>query len=487
MTKKNIIIGLLIVIALVGFIKKDYLIDKSSDLLFGGRDYKEEVLTIVLSESATDISPYSLNLNNLIRSANIYQGLVAFDRNLKIIPSLAVSWGNLDSKTWEFKLRQGVLFHDRSAFTASNVIESYEAAIEEADSLVSTYLDNIEEIKVIDDFNIQIITKTPDPLLLSKLTKFFITRPGNIGTGPYQIREWVKGMMFDLAAFTDYWGKQPAYRNVQYVVTSSKSLREKNFEDGKTDILTAVTQEQALELPKGQIKTSYGLEVNFLMFDLQDELLSQREIREAIQTIFDPAQIEAIGNHFVRQATQFVAPGVYGYNPDIEPFEFNEENRAKDLFGELLEKITFDHLSSYRTLSEYIIEQLREAGFSVKDNAVSPEELLKKIKTNESQFYLIGWQAEDGDAGGFLDAFIHSEGEFNNGRYVNSEVDGLIEESRQEMNPQIRLELLQKIMEKVHDDLIGIPLFESSRLYAVQDGVDWEPRLDGLVLAAEVE
>ncbi|MBU0727957.1 hypothetical protein KKA95_04700, partial [Patescibacteria group bacterium] len=114
MGKKNIIFGILIALALIGFLTKDYLIEKGSDILFGGQKYEEETLNIVLNEPATDISPYSLNPNNLIRTANIYQGLVGFDKNLKIIPLLAVSWGNLDDTTWEFKLRREVLFHDRS-------------------------------------------------------------------------------------------------------------------------------------------------------------------------------------------------------------------------------------------------------------------------------------------------------------------------------------------------------------------------------------
>ena len=101
--------------------------------------------------------------------------------------------------------------------------------------------------------------------------------------------------------------------------------------------------------------------------------------------------------------------------------------------------------------------------------------------------FVIGWQAENGDAGDFLDAFIHSKGEYNNGRYVNVVVDKLIENSRKELDPAKRLQTLQKIMELVNNDLIGIPLFESSRLYAVKKGVVWEPRLDGLVLASDVK
>lgn len=488
MNIRTIITGILIALALAAFLAKDILIEKGSDILFSGQKYEEETLDIVLNEPATGISPYNLNLNNLIRTANIYQGLVGFDRNLKIIPQLALSWGNLDDYTWEFKLREGVKFHDRSDFNANSVVESLSYARATSSAGIASYINNIKEIKVIDDYNIQIITEDPDPLLLSKLTKFFINRPGNVGTGPYKVKDWNQGKALELIAFTDYWGKQPAYRNVSYTVTTSKTQREKDFDNGKTEILASVTQDQALELPESQVKTSYSLEVNFLMFNMQNEIFSDREVRENIKTLFNPEEIEAIGNYFVRQASQFLAPGVYGYNSDIEVFEYDPENVKTNIFGDnKLERISLDYLSSYTTLIEYIQKPLKEAGFSLKLNSLGGTDLIDKIQNNQTDIFLIGWQAENGDAGGFLDAFIHSEGEFNNGRYVNEEMDELIEEARKEMNIQKRLDLLQNIVKKVDEELIGIPLFESSRLYAVNEDVNWEPRLDGLIIASEVK
>lgn len=483
MNKKNLLIGLLIFLALIAFLKKDYLAEKVPELIFGEQQYKEDVLIIVLNTSSTNLSPYSTNLNNAIRVSNIYEGLVAFDRNLKIIPALAVSWGNINPTTWEFKLRRDVLFHDRSPFTAESVLENFTELQGRDDNPIPS----VKEIKILSPYQIQIITESPDPLLLSKLTKFRINRPENIGTGPYKYREWVPEQVLSLTVFTDYWGGAPAYRNAEYRVIANKAERKNGFERGDIDILVAVPRDQALELPKGQVKTSYSLEVNFLMFKLDDERFKDRAVREALRQLFDPARIEAIGNHFVRQATQFVAPGVYGYNPEIPPLKYPDDKKIVPLFGDRMERIKFDYLSSYRTLSEYLEKQLNQAGFSVKMNPTTPQELIDLVQKNASQLFLIGWQAEDGDAGGFLDAFIHSKGQYNGGRYANPEVDQMIEESRSEMNPQKRLSLLQNIMKKVNDDLIGVPLFESSRLYAVQRDVRWEPRLDGLVLAAEVE
>jgi peptide/nickel transport system substrate-binding protein len=439
-----------------------------------------------MNTKATDISPYGLNLNNITRIGNLYEGLVAFDRNLRIVPALAVSWGNISDTSWEFRLRKGVQFHDGSEFVAQDVVDAFEKAKTSSNSQIVAYVSGIEDISVAEGNRIVVKTYSPDPLLLSKLTKLFIYKEGDIGTGPYELDEWIPGESFALKAFPDYWGQLPVFEKVSYEVMTNRMKREQAFAEDEIDILVGVTEEQALKLPEKQVITNYGLEVNFLMFQLDDPLFEDRNVREAILTLINPEQIEAIGNHFVRSVSQFIAPGVFGFNQNIAAYQYDPDEEARDLFGRHLERVNFDYLSTYRTLTEYLVNQLRQAGFSVKENAIKPDELLKKIGLNESQLFLIGWRAEDGDAGGFFDAFIHSQGPFNNGRYSNSEVDELIEESRTEMDPQKRLSILQEISAKVSEDLIGIPLFETSRLYALKEGIKWEPRLDGQVLAVEV-
>ncbi|MFH1012419.1 MAG: ABC transporter substrate-binding protein, partial [Candidatus Peregrinibacteria bacterium] len=404
----------------------------------------------------------------------------------KIIPALALSWGTVTPEVWEFKLRRGVFFHDQTIFNAKSVVESFQEARALGGEL-RPYLNTIDSMEAVDDYTIQVRTHASDPLLLSRLTKFYISRPDHVGTGPYKIQDEQSSDVLKLTVFTDYWGLRPAYRDVTYTVMEGQVERRIDFENGKIDILASVLRDQALELPQEQLKNNFGLEVNFLMFKMDDALMGQRHVREAVRTLFDPAKIEAIGNYFVRSASQFVAPGVFGYNPAIPLFEFDEAKVPKNLFGSRLERMTLDYLETYETLSEYLIERLEAAGFSVKPNPLPPQELLDRIRRNESQVFLVGWQAEDGDAGGFLDTFIHSQGEFNGGRYKNETVDALIEASRQELDPTQRLAMLQEIMLKIDEDIIGVPLFESSRIYAVKHDISWAPRMDGLVLAAEVE
>lgn len=444
-------------------------------------------LVIALNTAATDLSPYGLDLNNRTRTANIYQGLVAVDSNLNIVPALAVSWGNLDNLTWEFRLREGVHFHDGSILSTQDVLNDFTTAKNSNNPQIRPYIKTIDSIDLAENGRIIIKTTTPDPLLLSKLSKVYIYKPNNVGTGPYAIKKWAPDTHLDLEAFPDYWGAKPYYQTVTYLVEPNWVEREASFLKAQTDLLGAVPPELAATLPPEQVQTGYGLEVNFLMFKLDDPIFKQRNMREAIQKLIDPEKVIEIGNYFVKPATQFVAQGVFGYNQTLKGYEYKSESEPRDLFGIRLEPLKIDYLASYRTLVEYLSEQFHKAGFTVQAIANEPDEILNKIQQNNSPLYLIGWQAEDGDAGSFFDAFVHSNGVFNQGRYHNPELDHLIEAARQEMKPQNRLNLLREIGAKLQNDLIGIPLFEPQRIYAVQPGIQWEPRLDGLILAGEVK
>ncbi len=443
-------------------------------------------LVITFNTPATDISPYGLDLDNVTRTANIYQGLVALDRNLNVIPLLAVSWGNISERQWEFRLREGVFFHDGSPFSAEDVIRSYNEAQSSNSPGLTPLLETIDSIEAITDDKIKITTKTPDPLLLSKLSQLFIHRGSGIGTGPYRLTKWSAGEHLELHYFEDYWGSQPDFSSVIYQVESDRTERQNDFEANQIDILATLTPDQVDSIDSHEVKTGYGLEVVFLMFKLDDLIFEDKSMREVVQHLIDPNVIVSIGNNLVRPATQFVAQGVFGYNESIPAYDYDPANTPRNLFGVRLEPVELYYLSSFRTLADYLTVELGKAGFKVSAIETSTEELLAKVEANEPQLYLLGWRAEDGDAGSFFEAFAHQDGPYNEGRYQNEALNELIEAARGEMDNSARLNLLKEAGQLLSEDLIGIPLFETARIYGVQDKIDWEPRLDGLILASEV-
>ena len=84
-----------------------------------------KTLRMAIADDATTLDPHSANiLGNTRLLASIYEGLVTRDKDFKVAPALAVSWSQLDAKTWRFKLRPNVRFHDGTPFTADDVVFS---------------------------------------------------------------------------------------------------------------------------------------------------------------------------------------------------------------------------------------------------------------------------------------------------------------------------------------------------------------------------
>ncbi len=88
----------------------------------GAEDFK---IGILGPPSSMDPHASSLDANVLI-SSHMFEGVTRVDADNKLIPQLAQSWKNVDRLTWEFKLRQGVKFHDGSVMTAEDVVYSLE-------------------------------------------------------------------------------------------------------------------------------------------------------------------------------------------------------------------------------------------------------------------------------------------------------------------------------------------------------------------------
>ena len=89
---------------------------------------------------------------------NVYEGLVRRGKDMAVEPALATSWEPIDGGAgWRFTLRQGVTFHDGAAFTADDVLFSYErGSSEEAD--VRSWFAPVSEVKVVDDYTIDFLT-----------------------------------------------------------------------------------------------------------------------------------------------------------------------------------------------------------------------------------------------------------------------------------------------------------------------------------------
>jgi peptide/nickel transport system substrate-binding protein len=167
-------------------------------------------LTIAQGADITTLDPtQATQIHNLNLFYNIYDALVTWDpKDIgKVVPELALSWRSVNPTTWQFKLRQGVKFHNGEPFNAEAVKFTIDRLITKGVHQVYGGFATIERADVVDPYTINVVTSKPDPILVKRFAgyggqmlppqylkqvdwKDFALKP--VGTGPYKFVEWVK-------------------------------------------------------------------------------------------------------------------------------------------------------------------------------------------------------------------------------------------------------------------------------------------------------
>ena len=134
----------------------------------------ENVLRWASAGEVLTFDPHSLDETaNSIHFRQVYEPLVDLDSDLKLVPMLAVEWKIVDPTTWEFRLREGVSFHDGSPFTADDVIFSLRRAQADTSDWKDT-ISIISAIEALDPHTVRLTTSLPDMILPTALRNIMI-------------------------------------------------------------------------------------------------------------------------------------------------------------------------------------------------------------------------------------------------------------------------------------------------------------------------
>ena len=288
---------------------------------------------------------FSLRANRLI-----YSRLVESDENMQIHPGLAESWEQIDDKTMQFHLRKGVKFHNGYDFTAEDVKFSFERMMNSP--RIAFVLPPIEKIEIVDDYTVNLVTKTPfGPLLahlshpaLGIVSKKLLTENSEalketpIGTGSYKFKEWIYGDRIVLEKNEDFYDKNE--KGLKYIVFKNvieASNRAIGLEAGEIDIaiaISSVDEENIKNNPKLQLLTKPSISYSYIGMNMQKSPLNDVRVRKAINYAIDKqAIVDVILNGNGKVATSPIAPRVFGFTDKTKNYEYNVE-KAKELMKE---------------------------------------------------------------------------------------------------------------------------------------------------------
>ena len=148
----------------------------------------------------------------------IYQPLVTYGPNMELWPQLAESWEQAGERTWVFKIRQGVKWHNGREFEIEDVTFSYDRIMDEATgSIARDWMANLESYEALDKETLQLNLKEPDAQTPYTLYFSFIIpqevqdepvgflAANAIGTGPFKLDSWKPDVETILVRNEDYW------------------------------------------------------------------------------------------------------------------------------------------------------------------------------------------------------------------------------------------------------------------------------------------
>jgi len=466
------------------------------------------LIRVAHESDMTSLDPTSVNdsASHSILS-NIYEPLVAFDHDMALQPALAVSWSNVDEKTLLIQLRRGVRFHDGTSLKADQVKRTLERA-RSAGAVTRRHLATIDEVEVVDDHTLRLTTLRRDPLLINRLTYVLIARESRsselVGTGPYRLVRWEKGRVLEAEAFAGYRAGRPATDRVRFVPVQQGPRSIEVLRQGEVEVLRFVPEtlvDRLQSVPGVRVVSRPGTSNCYLWLNTAGKGTGQipfadRRVRQAVSLAIDrKAIIERLGGHGI-PLHQLVPRGIYGHVASLPELSFDPQE-SRRLLGLAGYAKGFDATLSHRpqaptrTVAKAIQGMLVEVGIRLRLETPDWHYIVAEWSAARLPFFLAGWRFENGDAHSFLvDCVmtrdpIRNLGSDNPG-FSSPTLDRLIEKQAQILDERDRLSHYETLMRVAMDEMPLVPLYTRNNLYGVSQGVQWEPRLDGKLLVAEM-
>lgn len=355
---------------------------------------------------------------------NLYETLTRISPDGSVAPLLAESWTqSADLKTYTFKLRQGVRFHNNEPFDSAKVRFSFErAADDKSTNKDKAVFTNIAKIDTPDANTVLLVLKSIDPDFLFKLgqpTAVIVepkSAPTNatqpVGTGPYRIENWIKGSSMTLAKW-DGFRTAGAVRlsKVTFRFISDPAAQVASLLSGDVDAFPRVSAARSLAQfradPRFQVILVGSRAKTILAINNKRKPLDDVRVRRAIAAAIDrKAVIEGaadgfgvpIGAHYVPSAPGYV--DVTGSNP-FDP------NKARALLKEagvttpLTLTLKLPPPPYARQGGEVVAAQLAKVGITARIENVEWAQWLSGVFTNKDYDLTLISHVEPFDLGNF--------------------------------------------------------------------------------------
>lgn len=442
----------------------------------------------------------------------IFEGLVAYRRDLSVGPALADSWVISDEgRTYTFKLRDGAMFHNGKPVTSAEVKWMWERLIGASTWGCRVVFDGRSGARVT-------AVETPDPktivFRLDRPSALFLKQLANlqchivaahpdsvdaegkwttpIGSGPLRLKEWRRAEYILLDKVPDYRpSSAPAsgfagarvmlVDQVQFRVIPDASAREAALVTGAVDIVHQVEPQQIETLRQRgmQVSSVPGLAWAVMLLQTDDPLLSNVKIRQAIAHALDLKQIAEARNLGLADANpSAVSDATAFFNAHFTQWPAYDPARAQALLreagykGEPLRLQTNRQYAAMYQNAVMMEAMLTAAGFKVQLDVVDWATQLSNYLNGRFQMQSFSFSPRF-DPGLLYATFIADKAAIKTAQYGDAEAIRLLAESERLSDDAARGRIFAQLHDRLRADVPIIPLYFSPNIEAVH------PRVQG--------
>jgi len=470
---------------------------------------QSDICRVALEGSPTTLDPrYDTGAYATRIFPLIYTYLFEMDSTGQVIPLAAESMEQPDPLTYIVRLKKGIRFHDGAELTSKDVASTFRFIKDPANGSPSADgLDMLENVIERDPWTVILQLSKPFASFPLKLAKAICPahRMGKdelaakpLGAGPYKVTEYRRGEKLTLEAFDDYFGGKPQIRKIIFQIISNETTRMLKLKRGDIDLVLNGIPPYSLDFfqkdPQKKVIRKPGINFSYLGFNLQDpkRITSNILVRKAVAHAIDrDAIIKILISGQARKANGLLAPENWAYATGLTVYEYDPVKSKR-----LLDEAGFPNppgnaprfVLSYKTstdklrnrIAEVIAKQLQEVGIKVEKRSFEWGTFFDDIKKGNFQTYTLSWVGVmDPDA---LRYIYHSSSQpprgANRGRYINPQVDALLDAARAEMDLNKRKELYAQVQKIIAEDCVVVPLWWADDIVVTQkrlEGFDLVP------------
>jgi peptide/nickel transport system substrate-binding protein len=495
-------------------------------------------LSMAIGGAITSIDPhfYNASPNNTV-AMHIFDRLTEMSPNIELGPGLATSWKALSDNEWEFKLRDGVKWHDGKPFTADDVAFTLQRApnVPNSPSGFGGFLRAIDAVEVVDPLTVRIKTKGASPNLPRDLafvavvsrhvgenatTEDYNSGKAAIGTGPYKLVSYTPGDRVEFVRNEDWWNTKPEWDKVTLRVISNPGARVAALLSGGVDVIDTPPATDLPRLEKDDkisVFSTDGVRLIYVSFDRSRDGdvpgVTDNDGKPLGKNPFNDVRVRQALNHAVNREAlasrvmqgtavptgQWLPEGLYSYAPNVEVPKFDIE-AAKKLLADAGYPNGFkmalatpnDRYPNDAATAQAVASMWSRAGVQTSVDALPWSSYSPRRAKQEFASGLAGWGSTTGEAGYFLVNILGTydpatrSGPGNSSRYSNAELDALRDKALTTLDDAAREKLLIEAITLASKDSSMVPLYMLRNFWGVREGLEIDPRKDERTLAVNI-